>query len=60
MFVIVNKIILKWVVSKVRSNQSAANRDSDVGRSRINSRPHKNTVLHYFLAKEKHKFTLTS
>jgi len=45
MFVIVNKITLKWVLCKVRSNQSSANRGSDGGRSSKNSRPRKNTNL---------------
>jgi len=42
---IVNKNTLKLVLSKVRSNQSAANRGSDVGRTSNNSRPRKNTFL---------------
>jgi len=45
MFVIVNKITLKRVLSKVRSNQSSANRGSDVGKSSYNSRARKNTNL---------------
>jgi len=45
MFIIVDIITLKWVLSKVRSNQSSANRGSDVGRSSNNSRARKNTNL---------------
>jgi len=45
MFIIVNIITLKLVLSKVRSNQSSANRGSDVGRSSNNSRARKNTNL---------------
>jgi len=43
--VIDNKVTLKWVLSKVGSNQSAASRGSDVGRCSNNSRTRKNTNL---------------
>jgi len=45
MFVIGHKITLKWVLSKVRSKQSAANRGCDDGRSSNSSWPHKTTNL---------------